>query len=71
MADRWAARAVRPSVGYTKVVRHETAGTLTMRYASLAPAGEPADVRLIVYTPADPETGRQLHQLSALGPLAR
>lgn len=70
-AERWSAHAVRPSASYTKVVRHATAGTLTMRYASLAPAGEPADVRLIVYTTADPETGRQFHQLSALGPLAR
>jgi transcriptional regulator with XRE-family HTH domain len=63
-AEQWSAHVVRPSVGYTKIVRHRTAGTLTMLYASLAPAGEPADVRLVVYTPADDETDRRLRRLN-------
>jgi hypothetical protein len=39
------------------------AGSLTMLYASLAPDGEPPDVRLIVYTPADADTARRLRRL--------
>jgi transcriptional regulator with XRE-family HTH domain len=58
-AERWSAQVVRPSVSYTKIVRHATAGRLTMLYASLAPSGEPADVRMILYSPADPETSRR------------
>jgi transcriptional regulator with XRE-family HTH domain len=54
--DRWSAHVVRPSVSYAKIVRHPTAGELTMLYASLAPAGEPADVRMILYCPPDKET---------------
>jgi hypothetical protein len=63
-AERWSAHVVRPSVSYTKVVRHPAAGTLTMLYASLAPAGEPADVRLIAYTPANQQTDRELRRLN-------
>ncbi|HUQ81333.1 MAG TPA: hypothetical protein VM076_09360 [Gemmatimonadaceae bacterium] len=33
-----------------EVVRHPTEGGLTMLYASLAPGGEPADVRMIVHS---------------------
>ena len=62
-AERWSAHAIEPAVSYAKVVRHPVAGRLPMVYASLAPAGEPADVRMIVYTPADDDTAARIRRL--------
>lgn len=62
-AERWLAQRVAQPVSYAKVVRHPTAGSLRMLYASLAPDGEPPDVRLIVYTPADADTARRIRRL--------
>jgi transcriptional regulator with XRE-family HTH domain len=62
-AEQWSAHAVAPSVSYTKVVRHPVAGRLPMLYASLAPAGEPADVRMIVYAPVDDDTAERIRRL--------
>jgi transcriptional regulator with XRE-family HTH domain len=61
--ERWSAHLVQPSVSYTKVVRHQTAGMLTMLYASLAPAGEPTDVRMVMYTPKDRGTAARIRRL--------
>jgi transcriptional regulator with XRE-family HTH domain len=62
-ADRWSAHTIAPAVSYTKVVRHPAAGSLSMVYASLAPDGEPADVRMIVYAPADADTATCIRRL--------
>jgi len=62
-AERWSAQRVVPAVTYTKIVRHPAAGPLTMLYASLAPDGEPPDVRLVVYTPADADTAGRIRGL--------
>ncbi len=63
-AERWSALRVVPAVTYTKIVRHPVAGSLTMLYASLAPEGEPSDVRLVMYTPADAHTAECIRRLA-------
>ena len=62
-AERWSSHTIAPSVSYTKVVRHRAGGSLSMVYASLAPAGEPADVRMIVYAPADATSAERIRML--------
>ena len=67
-ADRWARHELATAFPREKVVRHPAAGNLRFLYASVAPDAEPADVRLIVYTPADAETSAALAALAALAP---
>ena len=62
-AERWSAHAIAPAVSYTKIVRHPIAGRLSMVYASLAPAGEPTDVRMIVYAPTDADSAERIRRL--------
>ncbi|MBV9879843.1 MAG: hypothetical protein JO180_05065, partial [Gemmatirosa sp.] len=45
----WARHDLADAVTWEKAVCHPTAGRLRLRYASLAPDAQPADVRVIVY----------------------
>ena len=50
-ATKWPAQAVASSVTYVKTVRHPRLGVRHLWYAPLSPDGEPADVKVVVYTP--------------------
>ena len=63
-AAEWAAHAIAPPVSFVKVVRHPAVGPWSMVYASLAPDGEPADVRVIVYAPANLDTAERLDRVT-------
>ena len=65
---RWHDHDLAPALARDKVVRHPELGELPFVYASVAPDGEPADVRVILYTPADLLTAARL---SLLRPNAR
>ena len=62
-AGRWSRHELATAFPREKIVRHGDAGDLTFLYASLAPDAEPADVRLIIYTPADSSTIAKLTSL--------
>lgn len=62
-ADRWHQHELATASSREKVVVHPSAGRLSFLYASVAPDAEPADVRLIVYTPADEATSAALARL--------
>jgi transcriptional regulator with XRE-family HTH domain len=53
-----------PPLTWRKAILHPTAGRLSMHYSSFAPDDGPADVRVILYVPADPSTAARLGELS-------
>ena len=59
-AEQWERHELAAAFARDKVVRHPELGELSFVYASVAPDGEPADVRLILYTPADVRTASRL-----------
>ncbi len=59
-AERWAARRVLGPTSHEKSFRHPTRGRPRFHYTSVAPDDAPADVRVVIYRPADPRTTRAL-----------
>jgi hypothetical protein len=62
-SERWGQQELASAFPREKVVRHRDAGDLTFLYASVAPDAEPADVRMIIYTPANAATVAKLARL--------
>jgi transcriptional regulator with XRE-family HTH domain len=62
-AELWDAHRLAPSESYVKVVLHPTAGRLPLLYTAVQPAGGPADVRVVIYTPQDEATAERLRGL--------
>nr|WP_062333394.1 helix-turn-helix transcriptional regulator [Herbidospora sakaeratensis] len=61
-AQMWAAHDVARSWTRTKIMKHPAVGTLNLISTSLA-LGAPAESRIVVYTPADPESRTNLEWL--------